>query len=240
MKLENSKIKKIQNTRVGQLFLGSAVFRSEVSLHQGLAVNILYVIIKVVSGIIYKSVWLLSFGVYYLLLAIMRGTLVHYVHSAALNGKKIGEDMRGEFRSYLACGVVLLLMNQVLALIVAYIVHENQGFRYAGFLIYAMALYAFYSIITAIINVIKYRKQGSPLLSAAKVISLTAALVSMLSLQTAMISEFGGDDYLFRRMMTAISGGVVCTFVLGMAIYMIVRSTRFLRLRSENGEQGED
>jgi hypothetical protein len=88
--------------------------------------------------------------------------------------------------------------------------------------------------------VIKYRKQGSPLLSAAKVISLTAALVSMLSLQTAMISEFGGDDYLFRRMMTAISGGVVCTFVLGMAIYMIVRSTRFLRLCSENREQGKD
>jgi hypothetical protein len=28
--------------------------------------------------------------------------------------------------------------------------------------------------------------------------------------------------------MTAISGGVVCTFVLAMAIYMIVRATKYL------------
>jgi uncharacterized membrane protein YfcA len=99
---------------------------------------------------------------------------------------------------------------------------------YPGLLIYAMALYAFYAVITAVINVIRFRRHGSPIHSAAKMISLTAALVSMLSLETAMISQFGGDDG-FRMIMTSISGGVVCTFVLAMAIYMIVRSTRFLK-----------
>jgi uncharacterized protein with PQ loop repeat len=126
------------------------------------------------------------------------------------------------------CGCVLLVMNQALAAIVIYIVHQNQGFSYPGVLIYGMALYAFYAIITAIINVVKFRKLGSPVLSAAKCVTLTAALVSMLSLETAMLSEFGGDDYAFRKTMTGISGGVVCTFVLAMAIYMIVRATKYL------------
>ena len=40
-----------------------------------------------------------------------------------------------------------------------------------------MAMYAFYNIITPVMNVVKYRKYRSPVMSAAKVINLAAALV---------------------------------------------------------------
>jgi hypothetical protein len=50
-----------------------------------------------------------------------------------------------------------------------------------------------------------------------------------------MLSEFGSDEPIFRRYMTGISGGVVCTFVLGMAIYMIVRSTRYIKQSRAKG-----
>jgi hypothetical protein len=222
-------IRAFGNTRIGRKFFDSALFRSEISLQQGLVMNILYVAVKLVSGIMYRSVWLIAFGIYYLLLAVMRGSLVHYVRSAAAKGKQGEPDIEGEFHCYRMCGIVLLLLNQALACIVIYIVHMNQGMNYPGLLIYAMAVYAFYAVITAVINVIRFRSQGSPVHFAAKVISLTAALVSMLSLETAMISQFGGDDLEFRKIMTSISGGVVCTFVLAMAIYMIIRSTGYLK-----------
>jgi hypothetical protein len=222
-------IRAFVNTRIGRKFFDSALFRSEISLQQGLVMNILYVVVKLVSGIMYKSVWLIAFGIYYLLLAVMRGSLVHYVRSAAARGKQMGEDIEGEFHRYRMCGIVLLLLNQALACIVIYIVHKNQGMTYPGLLIYAIALYAFYAVIMAVINVIRFRRQGSPVHSAAKVINLTAALVSMLSLETAMLAQFGGDDSELRMIMTSISGGVVCTFVLAMAIYMIIRSTRYLK-----------
>jgi hypothetical protein len=90
-------------------------------------------------------------------------------------------------------------------------------------------------MITAIINVVKFRKLGSPILSAAMIVNLTAAMVSMLSLETAMLAEFGSDEPIFRRYMTGASGGVVCTFVLGMAIYMIVRSTRYIKQSRAKG-----
>jgi hypothetical protein len=217
-------VKWLQSTTIGNRFLSSSVFRSEISLHRGLVINLAYVALKLATGILYRSVWLIALAVYYLLLAVMRAVLVGSVHR-----HPIGENIPAEFRRYRVCGYVLLVMNQALAAIVIYIVHQNQGFSYPGVLIYGMALYAFYAIITAIINVVKFRKLGSPVLSAAKTVNLTAALVSMLSLETAMLSEFGGDDSTFRFWMTAISGGVVCTFVLGMAIYMIVRATRYLK-----------
>jgi hypothetical protein len=225
-------IKALGKTKIGRKFFDNALFRSEISLHQGLVMNLLYVAVKLVSGIKYQSVWLIAFGIYYLLLAVMRGTLVQYVHSAAAKGKQIGEDIEGEFRRYRMCGIGLLFLNQALVCIVVYIVHMNQGMDYPGLLIYIMALYAFYAVITAIINVVRFRRQGSPIHSASKVISLTAAFVSMLSLETAMLAQFGGDDAAFRKTMTSISGGMVSVFVLAMAIYMIVRSTRYLKMKA--------
>ena len=66
-------------------------------------------------------------------------------------------------------------------------------------------------------------------MSAAKAINLTAALVSMLSLETAMLAQFGGDDVMFRQIMTSATGAGVCVIVLGMAVYMIVKSTKALK-----------
>ena len=118
--------------------------------------------------------------------------------------------------------------------IIVYMVTQDRGFSYPGLLIYAMAMYAFYITISAIINVIKHRSHKSPVMSAAKAVSLTAALVSMLSLETAMLARFGSDETEFRRMMLGASGGIVCAFVLAMAIYMIVRSTKQLKKTQNN------
>lgn len=220
-------VKRIRSTALGNKLLGDAVFRSEVTLHGGLVINLLYAALNLYSGVRYQSAWFVALAFYYVSLSVMRGMQVRQLHRTP-----VGKNIPAELRSYRACGIVLLLMNQALAGIVLYIVYQNRGFTYSGLLIYAMAAYTFYITITAIINVVKFRKQGSPLLSAAKVISLTAALVSMLSLETAMISQFGADQPEFRQTMTGASGGAVCLFVLGMAIYMIVyASIRIKKLR---------
>ena len=119
----------------------------------------------------------------------MRAMLARYVHR-----RTVGENISAEFQRYRACGIILLLMNQALVGIIVYMVTQDRGFSYPGLMIYAMAMYAFYITITAAINVVKYRKHGSPVMSAAKVVSLTAALVSMLSLETAMLSQFGDGE----------------------------------------------
>ena len=94
-----------------------------------------------------------------------------------------------------------------------------------------MATYSFYSIIIAIINVFKYRRHKSPVLSAAKAINLVAAMVSVLSLETAMLAQFGGNEAPgFRAVMTAATGGGVCTVVIAMAIFMIIKATRQLKI----------
>ena len=128
---------------------------------------------------------------------------------------------------YRFCGVLLLLMNLALLVIVTYIVWLDRGFVHHSITTIAMAAYTFGTLAKAIVNVVKYRKYNSPVFSASKAVSLAAASVSVLTLETAMLTAFGeesGDA--FRRIMTAATGAVVCLFVLVLAVYMIVRSTK--------------
>ena len=221
---EHPIMQKLRNTTLGGRFFSDVRFRTEVSLYQGLLINLLYIAMKMFSGIYYRSVWFIALAIYYILLASMRVMLLR-------RGKRRTDryPMEEEIRRYRLCGIILLIMNQALAGIVIFMVYQNRGFDYPGLLIYAMATYSFYSVITAVINIVKFRKHGSPVMSAAKAINLVAAMVSILSLETAMLAQFGGDDETFRAVMTGATGGGVCTIVIGMAIFMIWKSTRQMK-----------
>ena len=231
---ESAAVKKFRATALGERFFGDVRFRTELSLYGGLLINFLYVGMKLYSGIYYRSVWFIALAAYYALLAAMRFILLH-------KGKRGGAmTMEDELKRYRLCGAMLLIMNQALAGIVVFMVRQNKGFDYPGILIYAMAAYSFYSVIIAAVNLVKSGKYGSPVLSAAKAVSLVAATVSILSLETAMLAQFGGNDGPgFRRLMTGLTGGGVCVIVIGMAGFMLWKSTRRLkelRLMSVKGE----
>ena len=105
---------------------------------RGLALNILYAVWKFAFGVYYRSVWFGTLAVYYLLLAVTRFSLVRHAGRNAF-----GTNIDSEWKRYRLCGVVLAVMTLALTGVVILVVQENEGFHYAGYLIYAMALYPF-------------------------------------------------------------------------------------------------
>lgn len=214
----------IHQNRYVHRYLTDIPFRTHVSLYLSLGINLLYAVLKLFFGAYYRSVWFGTFGVYYTLLTIMRFLLLRHVKRNAF-----GKELASELKRYRLCGAILIPMTVALSGVVVLMIEKNEGFQYAGYLIYVMAMYAFYATIAAIVNLIKYRKYQSPVMSAAKAVSLAAALVSILSLETAMLSQFGRDnDPAFRQIMTAGTGAGVCALILGMAVFMIVHATKRL------------
>lgn len=213
--LKSKLMSEFKKTSFGGKYYSNVRFRTTVSLYIELLINVLYIIMKLVSGIVFESVWFIALAVYYILLAGMRLILARHTDS---------EDVAKEWKLYRACGVILLIMNITLAVIVVFIVFYDKGFDYPGLLIYAVALYSFYSVISAVISVVKYRRHKSPVLSSAKIVKFVAAVVSMLSLTTAMISQFGSDDAEFRIIMTSAVGIGVCVIVVVSAGFMIIRA----------------
>ena len=70
----------------------------------------------------------------------------------------------------------------------------------------------------------------SKLVEANKFISLTVAMISMISLEVAMIYQFGSNDSDFKLVMTMVTGFVVAIVNSFMAIYMIVKANKKLRV----------
>lgn len=212
-------------------YLTDVLFKTHVSLYLSLSLNLLFAAIKLFYGAYYRSVWFGTLAVYYILLAMMRFLLLRHV-----NRRQIGTDVSAEWKRYRLCGVILLLMNSALSGVVILVVQKNESFHYAGYLIYVVAMYAFYNVTTAIVGVVKYRKYRSPVMSATKAIKLAAALVSMLSLETAMLMQFdtGDNPQFFRQIMTAATGGCVCLLILVMAVFMIIYATKQLKGHTEH------
>ncbi len=201
------------------------VLRIKISLYSSVVLNLLYALLQLWLGFIQHSVWFYSLAAYYVLLLIMRVYLLSYT------GKNMpGENKKREWKKYRFCGFALLLMNTTMSVIVAYIVRQNRGFSYNKIHTITMAAYSFTTFTMAIVNAVRYRKYESPVMSAAKAVSLVAAVFSMLTLETAMLSAFReSDSNIFRQNMTGISGEVVCIFILVMAIYMIIHANRKLK-----------
>lgn len=216
---------KVYGTELGNRYMNDDTFKTQVSLYVSLTINLLYVATNLVSGICYGSVWFITIAAYYSVLAIMRFLLIRYANKNGIEGNKASELKR-----YRLCGSILMLINLTLSGMVILVIRQNHSFNYAGVLIYVAAMYTFYITITAIIDVIKYRKSNSTLITAAKVVKLSAALVSMLSLETAMLSTFGADTSAETRLiLIAATGAGVCAVVVAMATYMIISSTKELQ-----------
>ena len=211
--------------------------RVNMSLYGSLAWNALYGILQLWLGFYHHTFWFYSLGAYYICLGVMRFFLVRHTTRYAP-----GERMQSELKKYRACGIVFLVMNLALALIIFFMVYWNRTFEHHMITAIAMAAYTFTALTTAIVNVIKYRKYNSPVFSASKAISLAAALVSMLTLESTMLTTFGDGTMtvMAQKWMLGATGGAISVLIVATAIYMIVTGTKKLKqLESEveNGKQ---
>ncbi len=227
--------KAVYDNPTGNRFMTDMKFRTHVSLYGSLGVNLLYVALNVVLGFLYHTFWFFVLAFYYTILAIMRFLLVRFVNRVG-----IGNDRFKELRRSRLCGYILLTVNLALSGAVLMILYQNKGYEYHGILIYVMAAYTFYITTLAIINLIKYRKLGSPVMSMTKIINMAAALVSMLSLETAMFSEFGKDmSNENKQIFIMLTGAGVSIVIITMSVYSIVKNSREIKKIMENDTYGE-
>ena len=136
-------------------------------------------------------------------------------------------------------------MNLALALMIFFMVYWNRTFVHHEITTIAMAAYTFIAFTVAIVSIVKYRKYNSPVYSASKAISLASACVSMLTLESTMLTTWGKTESpAFRQLMLALTGGVIVIFIVVMAIYMITSGNRGIRTlqadRPFNNDQQEN
>lgn len=192
-------------------------FRSSVSIYQGMTVNFFYVIFRIITGFRYASVWFISMAVYYLVLGCLRLYLINgYRHRSPVL----------ERHCYRRTAGLLFLLNIPMGGMIVLMIRTNASVSYPGYVIYLSALYTFYAMILSVVNLQTVRRTGSAILSAARVLNVISAMMSVLCLQTAMISRFSARGEAYRRMMNTITGCVVYGIVILIAVAMLWRSRK--------------
>ncbi len=208
-----------------RIWLENARIRVNISLLGSFVWNTAYATLQFWLGVQHRSLWFYSLGVYYASLAVMRLFLMKHTRKYEAR-----ENMIDEWKKFRFCGWVFLIMNLALTVITFYMVFRGQTVRHTEVITISMAAYTFTSFTVAIINMFVYKKYNSPVYSASKAVSLSAACVSMLTLEATMLKSFGEREMSERdsKMMLALTGVAVSAFIIAMAIYMIVKGTRSL------------
>lgn len=222
-----------ENNKYAKKWQEDTRLRVNVSLYGALIWNTAYGIFQLALGVKHHTFWFYSLAGYYISLAVMRFFLVRHTRKYAP-----GEMYHDELIKYRTCGIIFLVMNLALSLMVFFMVYWNRTFIHHEITTIAMAAYTFTSFTIATINIVKYRKYNSPVYSASKAISLAAACVSMLTLESTMLTTFGNNSMSLteRKIMLGSSGGAISAFIIAMAIYMIAVSTKKIRQLNKNEE----
>lgn len=194
--------------------------RAEWLLQFSLAFNLAYATFKLIVGGWYHSPWMIGLGAYYGMLAIMRFLLMRRIRKGTEEEK---------WKAYRVTAFLLLALTLVISGIITATFRLNKTYDYPGVLVYAFAAFAFGKIISVSVSLIKKRREENRILAAARCVSFAHALMSILALQVALINRFGADSPDFARSMNGAVGAVICLLVIGMAIYMLIKSGKALK-----------
>lgn len=137
--------------------MADPAYRGRVGLSRSMIVNLLYAAFRLGAAFHFRSAWFLSLGVFHLVLGLLRANLVYHGCLA---------EKRQELRCYRQTAWLLFLLDLFMGGMIVQMVLTGSSFSYPGYGIYLSAMYAFYSLSAAVLHLVKYRKLGSPLLSA--------------------------------------------------------------------------
>lgn len=217
-----SKINKIiNNNRYLKEYVNNHELRYKLSLFISLIFNVIYALFKLITGIFFKSVWFITFALYYILLVVVRANIL----KEEINDKS---SLLDEYTKYRKTAVILLLTNVILTMIILIIVNQKIMNIYPNWIAITASVYTFSIIYSAIYNLIKYRKYKRPLMLSAKVINVITSLVSLISLEIMLIPTFGSETPAFFEIMVMATGGGIALIIIIISLYMIIKSTEWI------------
>ena len=210
-------------------------FRTVIFAIGSFAMSVLFSGFNAYMGIANRSIWYGALAAFYISLAFLRGGVLTY-HKKRISPKKSKKqnDEYVKAKVYRKSGIITLILNIALSAAIAQMIFSDAHFNYMGWTVFAYAAYTFYKITMSIINFIRAQKQTDLTVRAIRNINLVDALVSILALQTALLTTFN-DGSMNISFMNTCTGIVVSVISLSIGIYMIVSANKKIKeIRKEN------
>ena len=236
-KLKSGTIAWMEKHEFTRLLLRNFGFRTVVFAIGSFLMSLLFSGFNAYMGIANRSIWYGALAAFYISLAFLRGGVLVY------HKNKIGKKVQAQNDEYIKAkvykksGIITLILNVALSAAIGQMIFSDKHFSYMGWTVFAYAAYAFYKITISIIALIKAHKQTDLTVRAIRNINLVDALVSILALQTALLTMFSGGEVNISLFNT-FTGIIVSLLSVSIGIYMIVSANKKLQeIQKENNKK---
>lgn len=231
-KIKNGIIAWMEKRDFTLLLLRNFGFRTVVFAIGSFLMSVIFSGFNAYMGIKNRSIWYGALAAFYIALAFLRGGVLVY-HKNRI-GKKIQNDGYIKAKVYRNSGIIMLILNVALSSAIAQMIFSGEHFTYVGLTIFAYAAYAFAKITVAIITFIKAHKQIDLTVRAIRDINLVDALVSILALQTALLTMFS-EEGVNVSLFNTLTGVAVSILSVTIGIYMIITANKKMKeIQKEN------
>lgn len=207
------------------------------SLYTHLLVDLIYGFWQIVQGVVVGSAWIGGYGIYNVCHGVVRAVLARYARKL----KGLPEDRKKErlgWRCYTVCGFLMVAVNLTMTGLVYQTIWMGRSSHYSEIAVIAVAVFTFYKLIMAIVRVVKCRRSNEPISGAARNLGLAEAMMSLFSLQAALLAVYGGG-FEHQQLMNSLTGFAVCLMTMLGGIGMIVHGLRRINevRRNDDGAQ---
>lgn len=170
--------------------------------------NLIYALGNLALGLLGKSYWFITAGTYAFLLALLRGVCMRAV------GKRNKKTVHlGRIVGFLLTLLSVALMGSVILADRLDTIEPMHRILMIGIAAFTTA-----KTVLAIMNTVKARHGGDPILLAIRNISCADAAASILSLQRSMLVTFGEMPIREIRMMNMLTGIGACFIILLLSV----------------------
>ena len=235
-KMKSNTISFLESREFTRLILRNFGFRTVIFAIGSFLMSLLFSGFNAYMGIKNRSIWYGALAGFYIALAFLRGGVLAYHKSRTR--KKTQNDEYLKAKVYRNSGIITLILNIALSSAIAQMIFSDAHFTYMGLTIFAYAAYAFYKITMSIIALIKAHKQTDLTVRAIRNINLVDALVSILALQTALLSMFSEGEVNISIFNT-FTGVVVSLLSVGIGIYMIASANKKIKEIQKGNNKNE-
>lgn len=175
-------------------------------------INLLFAIYNCVLGIASYSWWFIAVGAYYIILSIMRISVISFS----------AKDRKNECFIMKFSGVMIFMLSVVLCGIVYMTINQFGAVKYHEIAMITIATYAFTKLTLAIVGVVNSRKNYRPRTATIRSISFADAVVSIYSLQRSMLVSFEGMADADIIIFNTLSGIGMCAIVICIGLNLII------------------
>ncbi len=199
------------------------VLRTFISSTLSFFVSVVFAGYNIFLGIVYGTAWNIGIAVYYALLVGLRAYILF--SEKRLRKLNLSDESKEEARKklFFVQSVVLFMIDLALVAPITMMLMQKKEIRYSVIPAIATAAHTTYRIVLATRNYIKSKRVRNLSVQILRNINFVDALVSLLSLQYALVMEFGGGIEGDMLTLCATTSFAVWALLIALSVLSIIK-----------------